>query len=923
MRKKFVPYIVTFVLLIIILVFFITGYRDLINYSELTNRHNKVLSGFQNLSVQINNAAVLNPELAKVSNDTDTQELFYTDSTLLLQQLEFLEATVKDSINIQIMDKLNRLVKQELSWLIKSNVPDSIIHYKAPQHIAALKDISTLITRGIQRTSQLIELREGQQNDEIKKLRLIILLFVIVSGTELIFTTISFFSQQSKTKKKEKELEMVMNRISDGVVSVDTNWRYTFLNDAAMATHPLGKEQTLNKIIWDIHPEMKGTVFWDKYHEAMATKKVVEIENYYPPMDTWFSVKVYPSEDGLTIFYKNITENKKLQQQQVLFASIVNSSDDAILSKTLEGIITSWNHGAEKIFGYGSSEIVGKHISILIPPALINEEYEITGKIKNGETIDHYETTRIRKDGKKINVSLTISPIKDDSGNIIGASKISRDVTKEKEAEEKLATSEMRFRSLIENSAEGISLADANSNNIYSSPAAKKIMGELPINNAISRTHPDDLEAIKKVWVEILENPGKPIPYQGRFLHADGHYIWLEVILTNLLLIKGVNAIVTNFRDITKRKQTEDNLIKSEKIYKTIASSIPGSVICLLDPDYRYLLIEGDMLENLGYAKNEMLGNKAADILDPEVFARAEPRFKNVLSGGSDTIEYTINGYDIVSRYVPLKDDKDNVYAIMTVAIDVTKLKDAQRNIVELNRGLEEKIIQRTAQLQAVNKELESFTYSVSHDLRAPLRIIDGFGQILLEDYINKLDEDGQQHIEVIVKNARKMGRLIDDLLNFSKSGKAEMRMADVNMNELVGEATQLLTASGIRIPAQFIVHPLTKAKGDNNLLRQVWENLVSNAIKYSGTQKDPAIEIGMLADQALPTYYIKDNGAGFDMKYADKLFGVFQRLHKAEEFSGTGVGLALVQRIIFRHGGSIWAEARQNEGATFYFTLS
>lgn len=415
-----------------------------------------------------------------------------------------------------------------------------------------------------------------------------------------------------------------------------------------------------------------------------------------------------------------------------------------------------------------------------------------------------------------------------------------------------------------------------------------------------------------EIWKGELRNKAK-----------DGSIYWVDTTIVPFLDAKHKPYQYIAIRsDITERKKGEEQLIRSERIYKTIASSIPGSVICLIDPDFRYLLIEGDMLEKLGYSKEMLLGKKAADVLPPDVFAGVQEELSRAFTGITITRESHRNGYDTISRFIPLKDADNSVYAIMTVAIDVTELKQAQRNIAELNQGLEEKIIKRTEQLNLANKELENFSYSVSHDLRSPLRIIDGYSQILLEDYAPQLDADGQQTIQVIMRNAKKMGQLIDDLLDFSRSGKKEMKMGQVNMNELVAEVLQELRSGGVRVPAALRCHPLQDAWGDSNLLRQVWVNLLSNAVKYSANRAQPEVEIGMQERGNEQVYYVKDNGAGFDMKYAGKLFGVFQRLHRQDQFSGTGVGLALVQRIIIRHGGRVWAEAKEDAGATFYFTL-
>ena len=251
----------------------------------------------------------------------------------------------------------------------------------------------------------------------------------------------------------------------------------------------------------------------------------------------------------------------------------------------------------------------------------------------------------------------------------------------------------------------------------------------------------------------------------------------------------------------------------------------------------------------------------------------------------------------------------------LAIAVSQARLHDSVRRHAQ---ELEQRVEERTGELHAANQELESFSYSVSHDLRAPLRAIDGFGRILEEDYGGQLDAEGVRLLGVVRANSRRMGQLIDDLLEFSRLSRQPVAKQAVDMGALAREVTATLRPA----PAQVELAPLPHAAADPALLRQVWVNLIDNALKYSGKQPAPRIEIGGREERAETLYWVRDNGVGFDMRYADKLFGVFQRLHAAAEFPGTGVGLAIVQRLVARHGGRVWAESKPGEGACFFFSL-
>jgi signal transduction histidine kinase len=295
--------------------------------------------------------------------------------------------------------------------------------------------------------------------------------------------------------------------------------------------------------------------------------------------------------------------------------------------------------------------------------------------------------------------------------------------------------------------------------------------------------------------------------------------------------------------------------------------------------------------------QNEEKEKRAAEL----IVANAELLFQNQ--------EKEKRAIELITANAELKKAEDNI----------RKLNE--EDIRKLNDALEKKVIERTIELEAANHELEAFSYSVSHDLRAPLRIVSGYSIILQEEYHNIFDEEGRRLLSIVQDSAKKMGVLIDDLLAFSRLGKNKVVMTNVDMSSVVNLAVAELT-NLVSNELKIDISPLSNAYSDYSLISQVWKNLISNAIKYSAHNPYPVIAISCIKTDTNIIYSISDNGVGFDMKYAHKIFGVFQRLHDVDEFEGTGVGLALVQRIIKKHGGKIWAEAELGKGAIFSFSL-
>ncbi|MGN6646879.1 MAG: ATP-binding protein [Cytophaga sp.] len=397
-----------------------------------------------------------------------------------------------------------------------------------------------------------------------------------------------------------------------------------------------------------------------------------------------------------------------------------------------------------------------------------------------------------------------------------------------------------------------------------------------------------------------------------------------EDLLERLKELEEENYILKNMLSDIRIQRYTNNASEMDRIYRILASNIPGTAITILDRQERYLLAEGDFLTTMGYTKETMPGKKISDIITPENYHNYyEEIIKRAFAGETIlTDRQTLSGYYSLMKVVPLRDGKGEIFAIMFVLIDITALKEAQNDLAQINEKLESIVHERTELLKEANRQLEAFTYSVSHDLKAPLRRISGFSKILLQDYAGIGDDECKRLMNRIAINASAMEQLIDDLLDFSKFQRKDLSKSSIGMDAMVKSVLQELTSAELGRTFDIHLNPLEPVFGDISMIRQVWINLLSNAVKYTRKKEIAKIDIGCTKTEKEVRFAVTDNGAGFDMQYADKIFGVFQRLHNAADFEGTGVGLALTKSIIERHGGTIWFESEVDKGTTFYFTL-
>ncbi len=345
----------------------------------------------------------------------------------------------------------------------------------------------------------------------------------------------------------------------------------------------------------------------------------------------------------------------------------------------------------------------------------------------------------------------------------------------------------------------------------------------------------------------------------------------------------------------------------------------------MFDRDMRYLVASRQWIKMFRLEDRELVGRSHYEVF-PEIPERWREIHRRCLAGAiercsEDSLTHADGRVDWLAWEIhPWYEHDGQIGGVIIFTVDISERKRSEEEIRRLNSDLERRVEERTMQLGVANRELEAFSYSVSHDLRAPLRAMDGFARLMEEDYGTKLEPGAGRFLHLIQQSARQMGDLIDDLLSFSRLSRQALRKSTVRPGDVAQVAYERLETERTGRQIEFIVHEMPPSSADAELLRQVYINLISNAIKFTGTRPEARIEVGFAND--LHAYFVRDNGVGFDMRYKDKLFGVFQRLHRSEEFEGTGVGLAIVERIVNRHGGRVWAEGEPDRGAVFYFTL-
>jgi PAS domain S-box-containing protein len=626
-----------------------------------------------------------------------------------------------------------------------------------------------------------------------------------------------------------------------------------------------------------------------------------------------FATIIWMGANRLNSLHVELDARNQVNQR---FTAIVESSVDAIISKTLAGIITSWNPGAEKIFGYTAAEMIGQSIERLIPPERRHEEKEILFRVGRGEAVTPFETQRRHHDGRLIDISVSVSPIRDLEGRVIGASKLARDITKQKVSDVALRQSEERLRLATSAADVMVWIWHVDSGIIVWDKGMFEIYGIAPTPNMVvtyatwaAAVLPEDLPQQEDKLNEIVRTGARPDRREFRIKRAtDGK---IRFIQAAEIAVKGLDGKVAKIVgvniDITERREIENELARSLREVSDFKIALDEhAIVAITTPSGRITYVNDKFCAVSKYSREELLGQDHRIVnsgYHPKEFIRDiwqtigrgniwKGEIKNRAKDGSF--------YWVDTTIVPFLDDHGKPIQYMAIRAEITATKQAQE---ELERS---------------NRDLEQFAYAASHDLQEPLRAVAGCLEVLKRRYADKLDARAEELIGHSVDGANRMQALIEGLLAFSRVGTRGAILQTVSCDEALNTALKNLSTAIHESSAVITRESLPFIRGDLSQLVMLFQNLIGNALKFRGGTA-PAIHIGATHADGHWTISVRDNGIGIDPQFFERIFVIFQRLHTRREYPGTGLGLAICKKIIERHGGEIQVESTLGSGSIFH----
>ncbi|MFC6824102.1 PAS domain-containing protein [Halopelagius fulvigenes] len=721
-----------------------------------------------------------------------------------------------------------------------------------------------------------------------------------------------------ENQRTKSELEEIYGRISDAFFALDEEWNFTYLNEQA---HELINPEGLTLVgesVWELFPAATERAFKPKYERAMYEQETVSFEEYYPePLDSWFEVRAYPSETGLSVYFRDTTHRKKREQElektERRFEAIFEDPNILVGLLDADGTVLDINQTAMEYIDADLDDVTGE---LFWETPWWGEGAEARADVRewteraaSGEYVD-FEADLSHPNGDRYAINGVFRPVTNDDGDVVSVIVSDRDITERREYERQLEESERRYRTLAESFPNGI--VTMYDDDLRYTLAEGRAFEYLPVSK-------EDLEGSTpyEVWGDDVGSridPALRDALDGEERAVEVSYVdrdWVIYAVPITDTDGNVFAGMTMAQDITDRKEYERKLEESERRYRTLAEYFPNGAVGVYDRDLRYTLTAGRVLGERLPTADELEGVRMPDVFPERTVADIEPLFRSAIEDGrTDNTTTEFGGRNWQVWVTPLRDVDGDIFAGLSFTQDITEQVERERQLEELVEKLEES-----------NERLEQFAYAASHDLQEPLRMVSSYLRLLERRYEGALDEDGEEFLEYAVDGADRMRDMIDALLKYSrvetKGDPFEPVELDVVLDDVLADLQLHIEETGADITAE----SLPRVEGDANQLRQLMQNLFDNALTYSGDEP-PRIDITAERNDGEWVISVRDEGVGIDPDGQDRIFEVFQRLHGREEHAGTGIGLALCRRIVERHGGEIWVESEPGEGSTFSFTL-
>ncbi len=749
----------------------------------------------------------------------------------------------------------------------------------------------------------------------------------------------------------------------DPLVTISPDGTISDVNEATVRITGVPREILIGTDFSDYFtdPERAKAGYEKVFREGSVTDYELEIRHRQGRLTpVLYNASVFRNEAGniagVFAAARDITEQKKAEAESSLLAAIVENSDDAIIGKSLDGTILSWNAGAQKIYGYSATEAVGRSISILVPPDQIDDLELILEKIKQGKPVFHYETHRMRKDGAQIQVSLTLSPVKDRSGKLVGASTIARDITERKNAEEAIQRAGAYNRSLIEVSLDPLvtispdgTITDVNAATAKVTGYSRKELIGTDFSNYF--TEPDTAKA----GYETVFRDGSVTDYALEILHRNGR---ITPVLYNASVFRDgsgdIAGVFAAARDITERKKAEEAIRQAGAYNRSLIEASLDPLVTI-NPDGTISDVNEATVKATGFSRKELVGTDFSKYFTEPT--RAKEGYEKVFSDGSVT-DYGLEIRHRNGTVTPVlynasvyRDGSGNITGVFAAARDITERKRAEYALLRAYQELDDRVKERTLELQEMNTmlekeiadrkatadelrkkseelarsnlELQQFAYIASHDLQEPLRAISGFTELLEKRYKGQIDERADKYINFIINGTKQMNQVIFDLLEYSRVQTKAREFGLINTGSSLNQALRNLQTSLKEKDAIVTSDLLPMLSADGIQITQLFQNLIGNALKFQKPGTVPKIHVAAEKQDGMWVFSVTDNGIGIDPQYTERIFRIFQRLHAKGEYEGTGIGLAICKRIVERHGGEITVRSEPGIGSTFSFTLS